>query len=72
LLYTFYECRTHIQILVQEILYRDTSSYVEAVKLKETKELDRHTFDLFKEERGSNRYKARLRSGHGKNLVREL
>lgn len=48
LLYTFYECRTHIQIMVQEILYRDTSSYVEAVKLRETKELDRHTFNLLK------------------------
>lgn len=29
LLYTFYECRTHIKILVREMLYEETSLYVE-------------------------------------------
>jgi len=35
LLYTFYECRNHIQILVREILYKETSRYVEHIKIIE-------------------------------------
>jgi len=32
LLYTFYESRTHIHILFDELLYRDTSRYVDYKK----------------------------------------
>ncbi|TNV83189.1 hypothetical protein FGO68_gene8897 [Halteria grandinella] len=39
LLYTFYECRTHIKILVKELLYYETSLHVEAVKKKQLHEL---------------------------------
>jgi hypothetical protein len=35
LLYTFYECQNHIKILTREILYKETSRYVEQVKISE-------------------------------------
>jgi hypothetical protein len=39
LLYTFYECRTHIQIVVREILYKETSLTVEKIKIDSKREL---------------------------------
>lgn len=39
LLYTFYECQNHIKILTREILYKETSRYVEQVKISEKRGL---------------------------------
>ena len=35
LLYTFYESRTQMDIIVREVLYQETSQFVEGVKLKQ-------------------------------------
>jgi hypothetical protein len=39
LLYTFYECRVHIKILVKELLYYETSLHVESVRKKHMRDL---------------------------------